>query len=283
MITGSSKQSVLASADSKTNEASRITETGILHDHMYNKLESEIGASLVDIGKIKDEDLGSQLAQHPLVRVSGRITINDYERMSSVYSNFNELGEAMASIPSLNESSLKEQLALIERQFPFATSAKRKELEKQAMLLINARKLAQEKNLWLPQQFLEAFSLLVAFFKGSRYDIIVSIDDKTPIKYRGAIDKTWLRLSPEMMSQLYTGYSNATWIMVGVVTNIPASILPRDIHEEEEQSENSNMAWALNNMFRLLIPLETEFIAKDEITISPIAVYREFTLPSPED
>ena len=97
-ITGDAQKSILlqASAESKALEASRHVESRVLYDHMYNRLESKLEPTLLDCNNIKFEDMKSLFLERPLVKVSGRAEIEDYERLNDFIGKYNDLGTSIS-------------------------------------------------------------------------------------------------------------------------------------------------------------------------------------------
>lgn len=98
LITGDTQASFLrqASAESQALEASRRVESGILHDHMYSRLEKELAPTLLNAREIDPVNMRRAFSENPVIRVAGRAEIEDYERLGVFFSKFNELGEAIA-------------------------------------------------------------------------------------------------------------------------------------------------------------------------------------------
>src|SRR5689334_16771359 len=82
-LTGGTQASLMRSASVETQalEASRRTESGILHHHMYNRLEEALESVLVDASTMDATEVSKVFLSSPLIKVVGPIEIEDYARL----------------------------------------------------------------------------------------------------------------------------------------------------------------------------------------------------------
>src|SRR5947207_3404569 len=127
---------------------------------------------------------------------------------------------------------------------------------------------------------MDNLALFAEIFNENGYDVVITPSDGS-IRYRGVLDRNWLRILPQLISSMYGGQSEAHWTMVGIVTHIQGTYTQQVQTPLVGNSENPMMLDAYRNMFRTARVLERMFLESDsnmEIIISPIAIYREFTI-----
>ena len=101
--------------ETQSTDASRRVESGVLHDHMYTRLEDALGSSLIDVSSVDRDALTDRLMANPLVKVVGRSEIEDYERLRVFVSKFNELGQLIAYASKSNDDHKNKVLDIIEK------------------------------------------------------------------------------------------------------------------------------------------------------------------------
>ncbi len=292
IITGETQKSLIkqAESDSKTLEASRRIESGILHDHMYNKLEKEIESSIIDASKIKKEEITQEFSKHPIIKISGRAEIEDYRRVNIFFEKFNELGTVIAYASIIGNPELKAKIQILQEKLNSLGKEKRKQFESQINELKDSKKLAEKMGLAQDPTMLNNLKFLGELFNPNGYDVLITPINSPELHYRGVLDRTWLRIDPQLMRQLFGGQSESPWSMVGTVTHIQGTFtnlikelenIVRETTEKKEAIENPMMLDSYRNMFRQLRIMERMFLESEiyfETIVSPIAIYREFKL-----
>jgi hypothetical protein len=293
LVTGDSQGSILmqATAESKAVEASRRIENRILHDHMYTRLELALDATLIDALDIKYEQIEHLFLKNPIIKISGRAEIEDYERIGTFMGQFNVLGEAIAYATLISSTETKEQKKKLEdRLLQESNGQRKKAIENELAKLVNAKILASNMGLIQDEKMLQNLKMFSDMFNPEGYNVVITSHNRPNVHFRGVVDRTWLRSSPALNSSLYGGQSESPWSMVGMVTSIPGtyrnlskdaenSELPNELLVKRNIDENPTMLDAYRNMFRAARTFERMFIESDkeiEIVLSPLAIYREF-------
>jgi hypothetical protein len=233
-------------------------------------------------------------AQNPTIKVSGRSEVEDYQRISVFFEQFNSLGEAIAYAGIISSPEIKQRKEALHHELEAATGkARRQELQKQIGELTDpklVKRVAAERGLGQDPQLLKNLKFMGDLFNSNGYDIVITPKDKPNVHFRGVLNKVWLRNDPQLIRSLYGGQSEAPWSMVGIVTHLPGTYIaltgaaeqaqPSNLQENKKQDEdNPMMLDSYRNMFRTARVFERMFLESKsdiEIVISPLAIYREF-------
>jgi hypothetical protein len=284
------------SADSESSEASRRTESVVLHDHMYNRLEQELNSSVLDASTIDWASHSEEISANPIVKITGRAEIEDYDRYEVYAEHFNQIAETIAYAQLSGKDTHKDQvLRLAEQIANEPNNGKRKTLEDQLRRLTDAKPKARELGLLQDPKLLENLKFFARLFRPSAYEVIITPHEKPIMHYRGVLNKDWLRYSPELITAMCGGQSEFAWTMVGTVTHLPRTFVDPSAQETavpkderpaprtpEEQEDDPMMLDAFRNMFRHERKFERMFLESDisvDIVLLPLAIYREFDLP----
>ncbi len=265
--------------ETSSSDMSRRVESGILHDHMYTRLEKELADSLTNASDLTTEDLSTVLMSHPIIKVSGQAEIEDYERIRTYFKKFNELVEVIAySTKSSDVEHKGKVLDLIVKISQASNNEQRKKHQQELDKLTNAVSKAKEMNLLQDQVLLDNLAMFPEVFNPDGYDVVITPKNNEAIQYRGVLDRSWLRVSPQLINNMYGGQSAAPWTMVGIITHIQGTYIKPKSVEIAQDSENPMMLDAFRNLFRGIRTFDRMFLeskVNTEIILSPLAIYRE--------
>lgn len=274
-----------ARSETQATDAHRRVESYVLHDHMYNRLEDQLWPSIIDASEITSETAPSILPKNPLLKVSGRAEVEDYERIRAYLTQFNELGKVIAYAAKSKDPEHKKRILdiLVGLANP-QNAGQRKQLESELEKLIDATREARDTGLLQDQFMLNRLAVFAEQFNPTGYEILIVPNDK--MQFRGILSRDFLRISPQLISSLYGGQSELSWTMVGIVTHVQGMYQqPKNI-ELASDPTNPMMLDAYRNMFRKSRFFERMFLESYdglEIIVSPLAVYREFRLTTRSD
>ncbi len=289
LMTGDTQAPILkeASTEARGFEVFRRVESGILHDHMYTRLEQQMGETLLDGSKVDITGLKSALAENPLIRIAGRAEVEDYERLGVFINRFNELGEAIAYSTISGNPEFQKEIDSIRQK---ADKTKGKEFETELSMYL--KNLAAKLGLSQDPRLLNNIKFFGEVFNPNGYDVVITPSDKPNLHYRAVLDRTWLRYEPQLIRHWYGGQSEAPWCVVGIITHVPGTY--KDLTEaatvgsqekssldEHDAAANPMMLDAYRNLFRTARGFERMLLESDtatEIVVSPLAIYREFQL-----
>ena len=290
LITGDTQGSMIkqSTAESQGLESSRRVESTVLHDHMYNRLEAELYSTLLNVGDIDVENIVHTYSSNPMIKVSGRSELEDYQRISVFFEQFNKVVEAIAYANLISSDVIKQKKADLQQELKAATGkARRAELQKQIDALTNPTIAAEKLGLQQDSQLLKNLKFWGDLFNPNGYDVVITPHNKPNLHFRGVLDKVWLRNAPQLISSLYGGQSESPWSMVGIVTHLPGTYISQintqkeqlDVSVGKKDTKNPMMLDAYRKMFRTARVFERillESYTDIEIVVSPIAIYREF-------
>lgn len=222
-------------------EASLRTESSILHDHMYNRLEESLSAAIFSPQGITPDTFADELREAFLIKIEGNAEIEDYNRIQHFAANLNDIGQSIAYCATAFNPTLKtirEDLPSMIKSLEEQIRANSKNYEEKRQLQTQLRELkqinpdeidqalAKEANLYIDPKFLTYISSWFDMFYPHGFEITIVPPSQPQIVYRGVLDKQFLRLTPEYLRNLYGGYVNANWVMVGQVTYLPGTKIP---------------------------------------------------------
>lgn len=229
------------SLDTEVAEASLRTETTILYDHMYNRLEEEIGQAIELPEGLTPNNFAEKLANSFLVKARGKAEIEDYARIKQFTEQFNEIveGIAYASINTLEplkelQQQIPNTIQALQASLKGKNDTQRREIHQQ---------IQQLKKVQDPKEFLKETAVALGLrqdpillshisnwlevFYPNGYEItIVPQTQSDRVVFRGILDRKFLRLHPQYLRSLYGGYVNTEWVIVGQVTYLPGTGIP---------------------------------------------------------
>lgn len=225
-------------------EASVKVQNVVLFDHIYNSLEAKM---LPNILVISDKTTREDINPSSIIKVSGYVTIEDYEHLSYLMGNFNDIGLAIAYMQmQSNDNSNKQSNNSIE-------------------------KYAKENGLTLDKKFTASIVKIIENFHGASMEIVIETEESAlDIGFKALLDPKYLRISPNELRILYGHKPCMKWTMVGEVTDISYM---SESHQERSKNAFSELFSHLNDVDRSFSKSTEE--SCDMIRISPIAVYIE--------
>jgi hypothetical protein len=279
------------SIEAQVAEMSRRTENRFLYDHMYNLFEAEIRHAILESPEVSSSNFREVLSQAFMIKVRGPAEVEDYNRLRIFMAKFNDIGEAIAYAGVIS-AEVSEAITELENTVTQikdrnkrakATERMKRQTDKQAL----AHQRAKELGLLQDEQNLKNLDMFSDLFNPEGFDItIVPEQGSDNVTFRGAVDKRWLRIQPDLLRSLYGGYVESNWTMVGQVTYLPGVQLPatgagRAITDEDDP--DPSMRDPYRNMFRSARVFERMFLESKErieVIVYPLAIYREMLLPA---
>ena len=278
------------SLEQRVGEASLRTESKVLHDYMYNRLEREIKDSILPASGVTKDDYADRLKGAAMVKVAGSAEIDDFDWLTTFLKKYNKIAEAIA-YATLSSDEYKQSLRTIEETVRQTKDRNVKSRLKQRLKHAkDPQKQAEEMGLAQDQTMLENLALFAETFYPGRFEItIIPSQGAGDVVFRGVVKKEILRLQPKFLKALYGSYVRLTWTMVGQLTYLPIEGA-EDTEEGNSLSQGSNMteeAVSMRDPFRGVFGasriLERFFVeSKDrlEVIVAPLAIYREIILPN---
>lgn len=252
------------STEDKVGEYSNVTENKILHDHIYNKLEEILKDNIYIPEDINEENYKEKLQDKFMIKIKGKVKIHNYNRMKMYLEEFNNIGEIVAySIYSNNTDTNNDA----ENK-----SGKQKYEENKQL-----KELAKSMGLKQDSKMLDGLKKMIELFNDNGFELIIQGDNQQII-YRVVLDTTYLRLNTDMLRILYTQNPMNEWTIVGQITYIPNIETNKNSNNVQDVDEQPGIREAYKNMIDVTASFEDVFFISNkniEITINPIAIYRE--------
>jgi len=287
-----------------SGEKRTIIETRILHHDLLNRIEaflSEYGL-VVNLNAALPQDekspekIRAVIGDTPYVVAKGRSVIEDYQRILLIAERFNNLASfiSRSAIENLKQSeqyrALKEAVEESKRQLKNIKDRGQRALAKEQV-----KRLEEEIGQMLDSQIyevdewvLEGIKLWITTFLPKRINFRVYPFRECPafqilcnLKRDSFVDQD--------LEHILYGYGtrpNVELSIFGLITSIPpkgedAFDPLAEFHNLEELNEEMAFEHAMRNMFSAMEGFEgfTKYSRYPNITVHPIAVYREFLLP----
>jgi len=84
------------SIEQRVAEASLRTESKVLHDYMYNRLEREIENKILSTSGVTKENYADRMKGAAMVKVVGSAEIDDFDWLTTFLKKYNDIAEAIA-------------------------------------------------------------------------------------------------------------------------------------------------------------------------------------------
>lgn len=230
-------------------EASYKVKNVILFDHIYNSLEDKLAPQLL---QVNESTTLADLQPSSFVKVTGRATIEDFERLTFLLKNFNDIGVAFATMTTFNANK--------------ATAQNGKNVSKNSI-----EQYAKDNGLFLDKKFTESMVKIIENFHGCALDVTIEPPStQLDAFFKATLDEKNMRLSSNMVRKIYGNKPIMDWTIVGEIT----SFQPR---EDDDSGIYSN---TFSKLFSTMADIDNSFeIANDSqnriIRVAPIAVYIE--------
>lgn len=276
-----------STTEAQMAEMSSKTENKILYDHMYNRLESKLEKSILEVSKIPENDYIETLSKSFIIKVRGTAEIEDYNRVKIFMEKVNSLVETIAySMIKAEESNINELGKMVKT----ASASEKKQLTDRIKIMKDPKLLSKEMGLHQDEKLLEYLKKFVELFHPEGFEITIKPQERDEnIVFRGVVDKKWLRVKPEFLRALYSGLVNIQWTMVGQITFLPLKGFKLEEPQVKVNTPNTleNNSPSLRDPFRGMFQgmrvFDSMFLEsqqRTEILVCPLAIYREVSFPT---
>ena len=230
-------------------EASYKVRNVILFDHIYNSLEDKLASQLL---LVDDGTTFGDLTPGSYIKVTGKATIEDFERLIFLLKNFNDIGMALAHMKLHNDSIANTQSG---------KSGSKNSIEQYA----------KSNGLLLDKKFTESMVKIIENFHGCALD--VTIEPHSPqlgAFFKVTLDEKNMRISSNMVRKIYGNKPIMDWTIVGEITGF----------QPRENIAASTYINTFSQMFSQVAEIDDSFEGVGDgqtsiVHIAPIAVYIE--------
>lgn len=274
-----------AATEAQAAEGSRHTESRVLYDHMYNQLEDRLGNAIALPNNLNHTNFVDTLRNEFLIKVKGFVVIEDYARLEHFTSKFNRFGEIIAYATTTSDTTkglikdIKEQAATITDR-----NQKAKLLE-QVKSISDPKLVAKNSGLHQEEEMLKNLAFWNQMFRNEALEInVMPLDLVDQFVFRGVVDRSWLRIKPDLLRMLYSGAVASEWTMVGQITYLPGDggmVDKQFVSRNESKPDDPNnpsIRDPFQKMFAASRTIERMFFesrSQIEIIVCPLAIYRE--------
>lgn len=215
-----------ATLETRLAQASYETESRVLSDHMYSLLIERLQTSIQDASQLTLENYQDVLPQTYLMKVTGLATLLDYERLTQIIDEFEEIGRALNYLPNSQTYMLANSLiSELESNKRMVKGNQKKAIIEQIneiKKIADADATYKSSELYQDPKMLEKLSYLTRLFYGDGFDISVEPNGGGKnFRIRSLLDKKWMRIPPHYLRALHGGDAVENLTLVGQITRIP--------------------------------------------------------------
>lgn len=235
-------------------DASVKTQNVILFDHIYNMLEEKLSDQMLIVD---DKTPLSSISPSSIIKVTGYAIIEDYEHLTYLMKNYNDIGMAFATIevktPSNNKDTTSNNIANSKNSI---------------------EQYAKSKGLVLDKKFTESVVKILENLHGNSMELtVVANIEKNDVDFKALLEERYLRTSSNIIRTLYGYKPCMKWTLVGEVTNINWFF---DVNNIEDKNKFADM-------FKGLSDVDASFWTKNpsegkSVRVAPIAIYIDHSI-----
>jgi hypothetical protein len=273
--------SAVDAEEAVSTEAEKVRgEISVLHDYMYNLVESELNPFVFQAGpgKVVDASHMDSLRKSYMCSVSGIAAIHDYKRLSTFLSRFNELGEAIA-YTQLKTPEVEAAIAALQEDRSDAHGKQKQEIAERLRKLGDVKTFARERGLYHDEELLKKLRFFIDLFCGDAFEVQIRPSTETDsLVFRAYLKRESLRMPTDKLRMLFGSPTQEPWVLVGSVTSIS---LPTDNNSPSPpppEGAKKGVRQFFDVMIQMMNFMESETISKSamrEVVLYPLAIYRD--------
>lgn len=252
-------------------------ERKFLHDYSYTVFEQKIledkEVAIIDNKNI--DIIINDIDKYDFIKVRGKLLFNDFNVISNMLKNFNNIGENLTYIK--NKTLIDTIHASNYEKVKSNKNSQRIESlkkETQSQIKMLTKELALNEGLNFDEIFLERISNVLDYGYKNQLEIQIplKIIDNNHILFSTNLTRDDLKESEELFIKRHSRYSERDFVIFGMITQSSRA----EINLTKPETPNHPKE-AISILISLLTDIENTFIGRlyNEIIIEPIAVYRE--------
>ena len=253
--------------------SSKSTEKKFLHDYSLSIFERY----LMEEGRILDlsgpdvdmESLKLSVNDYSFVKVRARAVFNDAHKIIELFTEFNEIGQALAHMGA--QEKISEARAKIDEIKSLGGSkSKIAAIEAEFKKMTNLSSLAKAGGLYQDPKFLSDAALLIKYGFSDQFEIKQKLND---VMFTSCLKRKFLREEVDLLVKKYSRKTDRDIVVFGVISQ---TFTTNEL-EIDDDAEYPNMKAGLMMMVEHLAQIEHSISGKqnNEIVIDPIAAYFE--------
>jgi hypothetical protein len=255
------------------NVSEKSTEKKFLHDYSYTIFEKHlIDNNLVfnyEVPYLSAEELKKDTIKQPFIKVKGRATFNDANKITELFREFNSIGEALAYVTAFSELEKMKKGLEIEKA-SIIDPNQRLRFEKETKKKLNIKNLADSKGLQQDPEFLKNLELLTRYGFSNQFEIHQICNDHI---FTSCLIRDFLRETEDLLVKKYSRKTEREITVFGLISQGFEKFAP----DLRENKEFSNLKAGLLNIVEHLSNVEDSISGRqeNEIIIDPVAAYFE--------
>lgn len=214
-----------------------FSESRSLNDFAYILFEQELNKRGI-LYTINEKDTPISLKGKGFVKVTGRITINDYSTTLGIIENFNQIGKAIGSLENGGKKVSSDQLL--------------------------------KNGLALDEELKKSIEVLLSNGYKNKVEVVNCLSGSNCL-FTSLVNRQYLKESEEMIVSKYTRFPERPFTIVGLLSQAGESLPKRS------ELENTALRARMHDINTKISGMENAFNgrASNECIIDPIAIYTE--------
>lgn len=261
--------------------SSRIA-TQVLHDYLFTSVEKKLNEKIIEVSK----DTISDIHSGTLFRISGKVEIDDIERMQHIMENYNDVYKYLLTVGMASE--IQEKVWELEDQLKAATHKNKSKIKGHLESLSPeeiSSTILREQRAGVSPLISETFRRVYGLLYKDIFEVKIVAEFDNNAVFRGILNKEHLREAPTIMYAKYGTRPSVNWTMIGQVTTVqkPKVIDAETNISQDEQDvtytkQGSNLRDAIEKLYNPIAEIEEQLIRSAIRTIwiaTPLAIYHE--------
>ena len=257
---------------------SRSEEKKYLHDYSYTLFERYLDEQK-KVQVISADNVSAILdsTEHlAFVKVRAEAIFNDMNMLKGTIEGFNQLGEALTYVTTLEEKSDMEQQLTTLEESPTSDRNKKAELRQQLKAFRSIENLATSKGLRQDPKFLEKVAFLLNFGFQDQFEVRMLTG---PYAFSANLKREYLREDEHLLVRKFSRFPEQPFVLFGTIAQTMKKRAKGEASETEstDTAAPGHMKEVIMRVVEALSVMEQSFSGKleNEIIIDPIALYSE--------
>ncbi|WP_428718951.1 DUF6414 family protein [Undibacterium curvum] len=251
----------------------KSSEKKFLHDYSFTLFERHLKQEhrILDLSSLSVElnSLRDSIDNFSFIKVKARAVFNDVNKITELFTEFNNLGEALAHMGTHQEAlELKRQLDEVSNNPKYKETKARLEVEYKKVT--NISKLAKDSGLYQDPKFMSNLSLLTKYGFSDQFEINQLCGD---VIFTSCLKREFLREKEDLLVKKYSRKTEKEVVVFGVISQAFSTYEAR----KKSDHEYPNLKAGIKTLVEHLSDVENSISGKqeNEIIIDPIAAYFE--------
>ena len=265
--------------------------TRVLHDYLFTAMEKELSDKIVEVCNKSIDDV----TPGTLFRISGRVEIDDIERMLLIMKNYNDMYKYLLAVAQASE--IQETVWDLQDELQTAGNHRKgnRRSKKDVETLLEqlqpdaiSSTILRESRAGISPLISETFKRVYGLLYREIFEvkIVAEFDDTTV--FRGILNKEHLREDPTIIYAKYGTRPSVNWTMIGQVTSVrkpnyvlddedvlPEAQGPQGVSEERAEPDLRD---AFENLYKTIAEVEDVIVgpgSRSTWIATPLAIFHQ--------